>query len=72
MILGITTLAPERMPCRYPSGASVANAVVAGISALGCISRAMAMTMSVSRKSLTECVPNGVLGWGMNVPIPII
>ena len=71
-MFGITTFAPESIPSRYPSGASVANAVVAGISALGCISRAMAMMMSVSRKSPTECVPNGVLGWGMNVPIPII
>lgn len=33
VMLGITTLAPERMPSTYPVGESVCSAVVAGISA---------------------------------------
>ena len=45
--LGMTTLAPASIPCSRPSGVRVASAVVAGISADGCIRRKMDNKRSV-------------------------
>ena len=46
----MTTLAPAKIPCSRPQGSMVPKAVVAGIKALGSISRNIAMSLRVCCK----------------------
>ena len=58
--LGITTLAPASIPRSRPSGARVAKAVVAGMSASGSISRKMESNRKVCSMLPGADVPKGV------------
>ncbi len=70
--LGITTLAPARIPISRHCGCTVPSAVVAGSRILGCISRITDSSRQVTSAEPAGSRANTVSLCGMNGPIPHI